>query len=150
MYAITFGLWPVYIPCLLEETFIVTLTVQKVLYDRKDRKKKRKEKSNRELFSNTIAMSMKRLSEGDSQLNIMNMTPEEVMEEFKKIDSFIEADGKISKEELKAYIDTGKVIMDEYSILIFIAHLLIHPDTLTIYPMLNLSFLQMGEIKDKE
>ena len=134
MYAITFGLWPVYIPCLLEETFIVTLTIQKVLYDHNDRKKERKEKSNRELFSSTIAKSMRRVSEGegDSQLNIMKLTPEEVMEEFKKIDSSIKADGKISKEELKAYIDTGKVTMDDTlcSILIFIALLLIHPDIL--------------------
>lgn len=150
MYAITFGLWPVYIPCLLEETFIVTLTIQKVLYDHNDRKKKRKEKSNRELFSNTIAKSMRRMSEGDSQLNIMNMTPEKVMEEFKKIDSSIEADGKISKEELKAYIDTGKVTR----VILCAPYLLLictyTPWYSNNYPMLNLSFLQMGEIKDKE
>ena len=108
MYAITFGLWPVYIPCLLEETFIVTLTIQKVLYDSNDRKKKRKEKSNRELFSNTIAMSMKRLSEGDSQLNIMNMTPEEVMEEFNKIDSFIEATERSVRRSLRHISTLGR------------------------------------------
>ena len=135
MYAISLGLWPVYIPCLLEETFIVTLTIQKVLYDRKDRKKIRDEKSNRELFLKTMTKSLRRLSAGGSQLSsyqlsIMNMTPEEVMEEFKKIDSFLEADGKISKEELKAYIHTGKVIMDDTLCSILITHLHIRPDIL--------------------
>ncbi|KAL9182062.1 hypothetical protein ACHAXT_012405 [Thalassiosira profunda] len=35
LYAILLGLWPVYVPCLLEESLIVSLTIMKVLYDRK-------------------------------------------------------------------------------------------------------------------
>ncbi|KAL7525129.1 hypothetical protein ACHAXR_000870, partial [Thalassiosira sp. AJA248-18] len=38
IYAIILGLWPVYIPCLIEESLIISLTVMKLLYDRNDRR----------------------------------------------------------------------------------------------------------------
>ena len=34
-YALVKGLWPVYIPCLFEEALIITLTLMKLVYDRK-------------------------------------------------------------------------------------------------------------------
>lgn len=30
------GLWPIYVPCLLEQTLIMTLTVMKFVYDRNE------------------------------------------------------------------------------------------------------------------
>eukprot|EP00578_Thalassiosira_sp_NH16_P026614 CAMPEP_0181089494 /NCGR_PEP_ID=MMETSP1071-20121207/7336_1 /TAXON_ID=35127 /ORGANISM="Thalassiosira sp., Strain NH16" /LENGTH=118 /DNA_ID=CAMNT_0023171453 /DNA_START=21 /DNA_END=377 /DNA_ORIENTATION=- len=35
IYAITYALWPVYIPCLVEETLIITLTIMKFIYEKK-------------------------------------------------------------------------------------------------------------------
>lgn len=35
IYAILEGLWPVFIPCLIEESLIITLTILKVVYDRR-------------------------------------------------------------------------------------------------------------------
>lgn len=35
-YAIVEGLWPIYIPCLIEEALIITLTCLKFVYDRED------------------------------------------------------------------------------------------------------------------
>ncbi|GFH55151.1 hypothetical protein CTEN210_11627 [Chaetoceros tenuissimus] len=37
-YAIYFGYWAVYVPCLLEMFFIITLTVMKVIYDQRNKK----------------------------------------------------------------------------------------------------------------
>ena len=36
IYAISLRLWPVYVPCLIEETLIVTLTVMKFVYAKND------------------------------------------------------------------------------------------------------------------
>ena len=36
-YAILEGLWPVYVPCLIEESLVITLTIMKVVYDRRKR-----------------------------------------------------------------------------------------------------------------
>lgn len=43
IYAIALGLWPVYIPCLAEELMIISLTVMKIIYDRRDRRKEAEE-----------------------------------------------------------------------------------------------------------
>ena len=103
LYAITFGLWPVYISCIIEQTFIVTLTIQKLVYDRRDRIEKRKEKKSKVAFS-------KALSKSTNSINMKtSLTAEQLMEEFKKIDSSRDADGTISKEELKEFLDSGKV-----------------------------------------
>ena len=37
-YAIVLNLWPVYVPCLIEESLIISLTVMKFVYDRKQSK----------------------------------------------------------------------------------------------------------------
>ena len=103
LYAITFELWPVYIPCIMEETFIVTLTIQKLLYDHNDRVEKRKEERNRVAFSTALSKSTRCINFKTS------LTAEQLMEEFNKIDSSRHADGTISKEELKAFLDSGKV-----------------------------------------
>lgn len=38
-YAIIGGLWPVFVPCLFEETLIIILTIMKFVYDDRERKK---------------------------------------------------------------------------------------------------------------
>ena len=35
-YAIALGLWPIYVPCLLEQSLIMLLTVMKYIYDGKE------------------------------------------------------------------------------------------------------------------
>ena len=35
IYAVVLNLWPVYVPCLIEESLIISLTVMKFVYDRK-------------------------------------------------------------------------------------------------------------------
>ena len=39
-YAIALGLWPIYVPCLLEQSLIMLLTVMKYVYDKKEARKK--------------------------------------------------------------------------------------------------------------
>ena len=106
MYAITSGLWPVYVPCILEETFIITLLIQKMLYDHYERLEKRKNKRSKLIFMKTLSSSIGDM--GDRVFNL-DMTSEELIEEFKKIDSSLVADGKISKQELKEFLNIGKV-----------------------------------------
>ena len=36
IYSLSEGLWPVFVPCLFEQTFILTLTLMKLVYDRLD------------------------------------------------------------------------------------------------------------------
>ena len=40
IYGIALGLWPLYIPCLFEESLIIALTLMKILYDRREREEK--------------------------------------------------------------------------------------------------------------
>ena len=39
-YAIALGLWPIYVPCLLEQSLIMLLTVMKYVYDKKEARNK--------------------------------------------------------------------------------------------------------------
>ena len=60
-YAIALGLWPIFVPCLIEQSLIMTLTVMKYFYDKEERRKSiiLKEEPTQQSTSTTIKASEK-------------------------------------------------------------------------------------------
>ena len=57
-YALVEGLWPVYIPCLFEEALIITLTLMKLVYDRKKEEVTKSTTDDEESGARTLAENL--------------------------------------------------------------------------------------------